>query len=540
MLTKNMVKYNVIKFLGKGGFAEVFLAIQENTNIYMAIKKINIKSLNYKGKQLLENEINILKNINHPNIVKFYTEFQNDNFKYIAMEYCDGGSLDKNLYDYINRYGKAFPENLVRKLMKQILSGVKVLHENNIIHRDLKLLNILLKYENGIDAKNKNLYEAQVKIIDFNSSYKGGYFTPPPQSVVGTIPNMAPSIVNKIVEPNQISIYDEKIDIWSLGTLCYEMLFGKPLFSHSLSKSQIFEKIKSCDFTIPKTISIEAESFLNNMLQKEGINRLSANQLLNHPFIINKKIILFKKNNIRNNNNRNIINNINNNINNNITNNINNNITNNINNRNNIIKNKNKQINNMNNPLNNNQNQRFISPQKNISPLRNKIMPDNKKVKLFITNKALNCNGCGKNGKNPSKNILYKCTECHNVIYCEECYFKFKNSHIHPFIQIIEKKIKVISNKNNNINDKPFIQRKPSKQILKKIPVIPKNNSFINPKNITNNPIVPSTNINNGSNFGIQKNMINNSTYINNYPRINFENNNNVQNQTYNNILPQF
>ena len=92
MLTKNMVKYNVIKFLGKGGFAEVFLAIQENTNIYMAIKKINIKSLNYKGKQLLENEINILKNINHPNIVKFYTEFQNDNFKYIAMEYCDGGS----------------------------------------------------------------------------------------------------------------------------------------------------------------------------------------------------------------------------------------------------------------------------------------------------------------------------------------------------------------------------------------------------------------------------------------------------------------
>ena len=73
------------------------------------------------------------------------------------------------------------------------------------------------------------------------------------------------------------------------------MLIGKPLFSHSLSKSQIFEKIKSCDFTIPKTISIEAESFLNNMLQKEGINRLSANQLLNHPFIINKKIILFKK-----------------------------------------------------------------------------------------------------------------------------------------------------------------------------------------------------------------------------------------------------
>ena len=58
------------------------------------------------------------------------------------MEYCDGGSLHENLYNYINRYGKAFNENLVRKLMKRLLSGVKVLHENNIIHRDLKLLNI--------------------------------------------------------------------------------------------------------------------------------------------------------------------------------------------------------------------------------------------------------------------------------------------------------------------------------------------------------------------------------------------------------------
>ena len=155
--------------------------------------------------------------INHLNIIKLYFVLKKPNFTFLGIEYCNGKSLRDNLYEYINQHKKPFPEKLVQKLMKQILSGVKCLHDKGIIHRDLKLDNILIYYDNDFDLKNKNLYAATIKIIDFNTSYIPNSFNP--FSVVGTPLNMAPSIVQNMYNlPNP---YDEKIDIWSLGTLCY-------------------------------------------------------------------------------------------------------------------------------------------------------------------------------------------------------------------------------------------------------------------------------------------------------------------------------
>lgn len=109
--------------------------------------------------------------------------------------------------------------------MKQILTGINYLHnEIGIIHRDLKLNNLLLKYQNDFDLKNLN--EAEVKIIDFNLSYIGNEYGP--KSVVGALSIMAPTIIYNIENPTKY--YDENVDIWSLETLCYEILFGKPLF----------------------------------------------------------------------------------------------------------------------------------------------------------------------------------------------------------------------------------------------------------------------------------------------------------------------
>ena len=101
-----------------------------------------------------------------------------------------------NLYEYINKYNKPFSEKLVQKLMKQILLGVKYLHDRGIIHRDLKLNNILIHYDNDYDLKNQNLYSATIKIIDFNISYMPNGNMP--LTVVGTSPNMAPSVVQNI------------------------------------------------------------------------------------------------------------------------------------------------------------------------------------------------------------------------------------------------------------------------------------------------------------------------------------------------------
>ena len=221
-----MIQLKIVKLLDRGGFSEVYLARDIKNNRFLALKKIDEKNLNNKEKIYLQNEINILRMINHPNIIKLYSVKKKPDFTYLVIEYCNGGSLRNNLYEYINKYGKPFPEKLVQKLMKQILLGVKSIHDKGIIHRDLKLGNILIYYDNDSDLTNQNLYAATIKIIDFNISYKPNGFMP--NSVVGTSPNMAPTIVQNMFAPPKP--YDEKIDIWSLGTLCYEMLFGKPLF----------------------------------------------------------------------------------------------------------------------------------------------------------------------------------------------------------------------------------------------------------------------------------------------------------------------
>ena len=357
--------------------------------------------------------------IKHPNIVRIYSTFKKNDFIYLVLEYCNGGSLLKNLYEYKNKYGMPFPEKLVRHFIKRILLGIKYLHENKIIHRDLKLNNILLKYNNDIDKNNNNYYMAEIKIIDFNASFKyQNNLNNFPFTVVGTIPNMPPSIVNNIKGPQKV--YDEKVDIWSLGTLCYEMLYGKPMFQN-MTEEQIFQNILLGNFTIPNTISKLARSFLYSMLQKDGKYRLNASQLLNHEFIKgnNNKMILNKKNIIENPNN--ILNN----------------------NFNQIIKNKQK--------ISNDDIKRKNAPQN--------IDLNNKKLNIknnLNFNKM--CNGCGINNISEK---LYKCKTCFEVNYCENCYNKFKHSHNHPFI-VFEKRFVVPK-------DHPFNKPSKSPVIQKKI-----------------------------------------------------------------------
>ena len=239
--------YCLEKSLGKGAFGEVYLTTKKGTNKLYATKKIE-RELVESGNTMkyLTNEILILKELNHPNIVKFEEIKKTKNHYYIIMEYCNGGELYKTLEKYMDKYKKPFSQEIVQHLMRQIVNAFKYIHGKKIIHRDIKLENILLNYDSEEDKKNLNILKAQVKIIDFGFAAKldksGLKYT-----ALGSPINMDPIILNKLRKrgkKNRELGYDQKADIWSLGTICYEMLIGKCVFNAE-DLEELVEKVEN-------------------------------------------------------------------------------------------------------------------------------------------------------------------------------------------------------------------------------------------------------------------------------------------------------
>ena len=276
----------LIKPLGKGAFGEVYLTSKQGSSKKFATKKIDKKfTANPKAKKYLDNEIGILRDIDHPNIVKLYDVKETSQFYYLVTEFCNGGGLSDCLEQYQEKHNKAFPEEIVQYLMKQIVSALRYLHNKTILHRDIKLDNILVHFENEEDRRNKNMLKAKVKMIDFGfarylKKEELAY------STLGSPINMDPGILrklNKMSHSNEYG-YDAKADIWSLGTICYEMLIGKCTFDAE-SMKELVSKVEKGDYFIPSFLSKEAVSFLNGMLQYDFKKRLTAEQLYRHKFI---------------------------------------------------------------------------------------------------------------------------------------------------------------------------------------------------------------------------------------------------------------
>ena len=274
------------KCLGKGAFGEVYLTSKQGSHEKFATKKIDKKfTSNPRAKKYLDNEINILKEIDHPNIIKLYEVKETNKFYYLVMELCNGGGLSDCLEDYQNKYKKPFPEEVVQYLMRQIMSAINYLHKKNILHRDIKLDNILVNFETLEDKNKKNMLKSHVKIIDFGFARH----LAPAQlaySVLGSPINMDPGILRKLnkMEHSNDYGYDQKADIWSLGTICYEMLIGKCTFDAE-SMKELVRKVEKGNYFLPTTISKEAVSFLNGMLQYDLKKRLSSEELYNHKFL---------------------------------------------------------------------------------------------------------------------------------------------------------------------------------------------------------------------------------------------------------------
>ena len=276
------------KKIGKGAFSEVLLATRLDTGEKCAIKKIDKSFTNNKTyKKYLNNEIFILNNIKHQNIIKFYGMKVGMNYIYLIFEYINGGDLQSCLNEYLKRYDKPFSQDVVQHIMKQVISGFVYLHGRKILHRDIKLENILVKFPTEGDRQNLNMLKTEIKITDFGFSrfLKGDSLA---KSLLGNPINMDPHILRKMarIDNDTEFGYDEKADVWSLGTVTYELLVGYPAYEAS-SYEELIQKIEEGNYKIPHEIilSKEAISFLNGMMRYEPKTRLSVEELSKQYFL---------------------------------------------------------------------------------------------------------------------------------------------------------------------------------------------------------------------------------------------------------------
>ena len=290
----------LLKVLGKGSFGTVYLSKKDGKNCYFATKQIDRTMADKPSfHKYFENELRILNSLNHPNIVHLEDLKVDNKSYYIVMEYINGGSLTDCLKQYQRKYGKAFPEEIVQHLMRQIVDAIKFIHGRKIIHRDLKLDNIMVSFNNDADKNSLNMMRATIKIIDFGFAIQLTQNNLA-SSVLGSPINMDPAILKEMAQKgkkiNQIG-YDQKADIWSLGTICYELLIGQSVFNAE-TMNELVRKVENGSYTVPTSVSHEMVSFLNGMLQYQGDKRLSAAELAEMPFL-KKNVRDFTKINTR-------------------------------------------------------------------------------------------------------------------------------------------------------------------------------------------------------------------------------------------------
>ena len=261
-------KYIRGKKIGKGTFGSVY----ESKNIIFNNKvamKIIPKDF-HMDNLLIKNEIDILKKLSHPNIVRIYEFYESNNCFYIINEFCPEGEL----YDYINN--SKLNEQQLAVIFYQVFSGLKYLHENSILHRDLKPENIL------ISKKEKDLLDGEeyfwIQIIDFGTA-KIFENNKSEELIVGSPYYIAPEVLNKD--------YNEKCDTWSVGVILYMFLVGRPPFNGA-DNSEIVESVMTKDYdeNNPKllTRSPEVRDLIKHLLVKDKDKRLSAKEALNHEW----------------------------------------------------------------------------------------------------------------------------------------------------------------------------------------------------------------------------------------------------------------
>lgn len=257
--------FEFIRTLGKGGFGHVREAREISTGLYRACKTIHIKNINSISIDKILQEVNILKNLDHPGIIKIYEVYKEVGFLHIVTELCTGG----NLFERITAKSY-FSENIAAKYMYDIISTVKFCHEAGVVHRDLKPENILFE---------DNSQNARLKIIDFGTSTIMQTMNKM-HTLIGTPFYIAPEVLD--------GNYTEKCDIWSLGVIMYIMLCGKAPF-RGISLEEIFNSIKHAKISLKEPawekVSPSAKALVKKLLCKDPKKRIGIGELIYDPWL---------------------------------------------------------------------------------------------------------------------------------------------------------------------------------------------------------------------------------------------------------------
>ncbi|KAF9525506.1 hypothetical protein CPB83DRAFT_859376 [Crepidotus variabilis] len=261
--SKSLNDYQLGDSLGKGAFGQVYRALNWATGETVAVKEIQLSNIPKSELGEIMSEIDLLKNLNHPNIVKYKGFVKTREFLYIILEFCENGSLQT----ISKRFGK-FPENLVAVYISQVLAGLVYLHDEGVIHRDIKGANILT---------NK---DGTVKLADFGVAAKTGGVSD--GAVVGSPYWMAPEVIEQ-------SGATTASDIWSVGCVVIELLEGHPPY-HTLEPMPALFRIVQDDCPpIPEGASPVVKDFLYHCFQKDPNLRISGKKLLRHPWMISAR-----------------------------------------------------------------------------------------------------------------------------------------------------------------------------------------------------------------------------------------------------------
>ncbi|XP_065881364.1 mitogen-activated protein kinase kinase kinase 5-like isoform X2 [Euphorbia lathyris] len=260
------------KFIGRGTYGTVYVGTNRETGALCAIKEVDIIPDDPKSTECikqLEQEIRLLRHLEHPNIVQYYgSEIVDDHF-YIYLEYIYPGSISR----YVQEHCGVMTESIVRNFTRHILSGLAYLHSKKTIHRDIKGANLLVD-SSGV-----------VKLADFGMakhltglSYE--------LSLKGSPHWMAPEVIKAVMQKDANPDLALAVDIWSLGCTIIEMFTGKPPWGEIQGPQAMF-KVLNKSPPIPEAMSPEAKDFLHCCFRRNPAQRPSASMLLDHPFMQN-------------------------------------------------------------------------------------------------------------------------------------------------------------------------------------------------------------------------------------------------------------
>jgi len=261
--------YELAEEIGVGGFSVVYKATSKKTGEAFAIKRIQRGLEGDEGDGMdieqLKREIHIMKKLNHPNVLKLFEVFEEEDFFFLVTEYVEG----KELFDRIVERG-AYSERDAANIVVQILEAVEYLHSNGIAHRDLKPENLLSSVKGDKEI---------IKILDFGFSKKFG--EEKLVTSVGTPGYVAPEVLTS-------ESYDMSVDMWSIGVIIYILLCGFPPFFGE-TPPELFKKIIECKYDFDDQawdeVSDQAKDLIRHLLVKDPKQRFTATQCLQHEWI---------------------------------------------------------------------------------------------------------------------------------------------------------------------------------------------------------------------------------------------------------------